>query len=142
MEAAKGVEKEVIIEGQRRKLKIPAGVDDGSRINFRDFYVTINVRPDPVFKRDGADLLVDISFPFTLAVLGGTISVPTVEGEVNLRIRPGTQPGTMIRLRGKGLPRLQGGGRGDQYIRLGISLPTKLNSKQKELLKEFARFET
>lgn len=137
MEAAKGVEKEVMINGQRRKIKIPAGVDDGSRINFHDFYATIDVRPDPIFKREGFDIFVDGMIPFTLAILGGLIIVPTVDGEVKLRIRPGTQPGTMIRLRGKGIPRLQGSGRGDQYVRLQVNLPNRLNSKQKGLLKEW-----
>ncbi len=139
MEAAKGVEKEVIIEGQKRKLKIPAGVDDGSRINFNDFYVTVDVRPDPVFKREGVDVLVDLSIPFTLAILGGTINVPTIEGELKLKIRSGTQPGTMIRLRGKGIPHLHRSSRGDEYIRINVQIPQKLTSEQKRILQEFEK---
>lgn len=137
MEAAKGVEKEVVIEGKRRKIKIPAGVDDGSRINFRDFYITIDVRPDPVFKREGADVLVEITIPFTLAILGGTVSVPTVDGEVNLKIRPGIQPGTTIRLRERGIKRLNRSGRGDEYIRINVQIPQKLTGEQKRILEEF-----
>lgn len=137
LEAAKGCEKEVIIGGQHRKIKIPAGVDDGSRINFKDFYITIDVHPDPVFKREGADVLLDLSIPFTLAILGGTISVPTLDGELKLKIRPGTQPGTLIRLREKGIPRLHRSGRGDQYVRVNIQIPQKLTSGQREILEEF-----
>lgn len=137
MEAAKGVEKEVMIEGKKRKIKIPAGVDDGSRINFQDFYITIDVKPDPVFKREGADVLMDLKIHFPLAVLGGTITVPTIDSDVKLKIRPGTQPGTLIRLKEKGIPRLQRNGRGDQYVRVTVVIPDKLNTEQKKILKEF-----
>lgn len=139
IEAARGVEKEVIIDGQRRKIKIPAGVDDGSRINFKEFYITIDVRSDPVFKREGADVLVDVSLPLTLAILGGTIPVPTIDGEVNLKIRSGTQPGTLVRLRGKGIPHLHRSSRGDQYVRLNIQIPQRLTSEQKRILQEFGK---
>jgi len=139
MEAAKGVEKEVVIEGQRRKIKIPAGVDDGSRINFRDFYITIDVRPDPVFKREGANVLVEITIPFTLAILGGTVSIPTVDGEVNLKIRPGTQPGATIRLRERGIKHLNRNGRGDEYLRINVQIPQKLTGEQKRILEEFEK---
>ena len=135
LEAAKGGEKEVVIEGEKRKIKIPPGVDEGSRINFGDFYVTIDVEPHPVFKRDGADILVDVQIPLSLAILGGTIEVPTIDGDLNLRIRPGTQPGTMVRLAGRGIKHLRGSGRGDQYVRLQIRIPEKLTREQKEALK-------
>lgn len=137
MEAVKGVEKEVMIEGKKRKIKIPAGVDDGSRINFQDFYVTIDVQPDKTFKREGTDVLVDVSIPFTLAVLGGTMIAPTIDGEIRLKIRPGTQHGTLIRLKEKGIPHLQRSGRGDEYVRINIQIPGKLTAEQKKLLKEF-----
>ncbi len=137
MEAAKGCEKEIMVGGRRRKIKIPAGVDDGSRINFGDFYVTINVSPHPIFKRDGSDVYVDVLVPFTLAILGGMVEVPTIDGNLKLRIRPGTQPGTLVRLRGRGIKHLRGSGRGDQYVRLIVTLPEKLTEEQKELLKKF-----
>ncbi len=134
MEAAKGCEKEVSLDGQKKKIKIPAGVDDGSRIRFGDFYVTIDVRPDETFQRDGPDVFVNHEISLTLAILGGTTEVPTIDGEVKLRIRPGTQPGTMIRLRGRGIRRLRGFGRGDQYVRLQVKIPEKLTREQKEAL--------
>ncbi|MBI4999743.1 DnaJ domain-containing protein [Candidatus Gottesmanbacteria bacterium] len=137
LEAAHGCEKEVVIEGERRKIKIPAGVEDGSRISFRNFYVTIDVSPDPIFKREGTDVFVDIQIPLTLAILGGTIEVPTIDGDLNLRIRSGTQPGTMVRLRGRGIKHLRGSGRGDQYVRLQIRIPEKLTREQREILEEF-----
>jgi DnaJ-class molecular chaperone len=134
-EAVHGCEKEVSLDGKRRTIKIPAGVDDGSRIRFGDFYVSLDVKPDPIFKREGDDLVVILAIPLTLAILGGILEVPTIDGELKLRIRPGTQPGTMVRLRGKGVPRLRRGGRGDQYVRFQIQIPEKLTKEQKEALK-------
>lgn len=136
MEAIKGVTKEVAIEGKKRKIKIPAGVDEGSRINFGDFSLSINVRNDPIFERDGDDIYARVVIPFSLAALGGMIEIPTVDGEVKIRIRPGTQSGTMVRLRGKGAPRLHGGGKGDEYVRLNVLVPEKLTREQKEIVKE------
>lgn len=141
LEAAKGCEKEVVIDGRRRKIKIPAGVDDGSRIRFENFYVTIDVEPHPIFKRDGADVLVDVQIPFTLAILGGAIEVPTIDGNLELRVRPGTQPGTMVRLSGRGIKRLHGSGRGDQYVRLAVKLPEKLTHEQRKILEEYQETE-
>ncbi|MDO8551540.1 MAG: DnaJ C-terminal domain-containing protein [bacterium] len=137
IEAVKGVEKEVIVNGKRRKLRIPAGVDTGSRINFPDFYVTIEVQSDPVFKREGQDLLIEVAIPFTSAVLGGTVTAPTIDGDVRLKIRPGTQPGTLLRLSGKGVPNLNRNGRGDQYVRFDVQIPQKLTSEQRKILEEF-----
>ncbi len=139
MEAAKGVEKEVVIEGEKRTIKIPAGVDDGSRIKFEDFYLTVDVKPDRNFKREGTDVLVDMEIPFTLAILGGEIDVPTIDGELKLRIRPGTQPGTMVRLAGQGIKHLHGSGRGDEYVRLLVKLPEKLTAEQRKILEDFEK---
>ncbi len=136
-EAVHGCEKEIEVEGKKKKIKVPAGVDDGTRIQFKDFYLTFDVKPDERFRRDGADLFLDLAISFTQASLGDTIEVPTIDKPVRLKIRPGTQPGTLIRLRGKGVPYLRGGGRGDQYVRVVVKIPEKLNKKQKELLKEF-----
>ena len=132
MEAVKGASKEVEIEGKRRKIKIPAGVDEGSRINFGDFILSINVAPHKIFERDGEDIYVRVGIPYSLAALGGMIEVPTVEGDIKIRIRPGTQGGTMVRLRGKGVQVLHGGGRGDGYVRLNVLVPEKLSREQKE----------
>ena len=134
MEAIEGAEKEVAIGGKKRKIKIPPGVDDGSRIQFDDFILSINVRPHELFERDGADIYLRLAIPFSLASLGGTIETPTVDGEVKIRIRPGTQSGTMMRLRGKGAPHLRGRGRGDQYVRFQVAVPDKLTGEQKRLI--------
>jgi len=131
LEAARGIEKEFVISGKRKKIKIPAGVDDGSRIRFSDFYITIDVKPDRLFRRDGADVFIDQAISLKTALLGGTVSVPTIDGDLKLRIRPGTQPSTMVRLRGRGVKRLQQGGRGDQYVRFVVTIPEKLSRDQK-----------
>jgi len=136
MEAAKGTEKEVRLDGQKKTIKIPAGVDDGSRIKFKDFYITIDVKPDKTFQRDGADVFVNQEIPLLTAILGGVIEVPTIDGNLKLRVRPGTQSGTMVRLAGRGIKRLHGFGRGDQYVRLLVKIPERLNRQQKEALEE------
>ncbi len=143
MEAMKGVTKEVHLprgqagEGSVRKtIKIPAGVDTGSRIRFDDFDIVIEVRPDKHFKREGSDLIVEQEIQYSVAVLGGTIEVSTIDGPLKLRIQPGTQPGTIIRLRGKGVPHVRVGGRGDEYVRIQLHIPTHLSRKQRELLEE------
>ncbi len=138
MEAVKGVEKEIEIGGRKRKIKIPAGVDDGTRINFRDFILSLNVKPHDIFERDGSDIFVRVNIPYSLAALGGNIEVPTInDGEIKLKIRPGTQPGTMIRLRGKGIVQLRG--RGDQYVRINIAVPSRLSRQQKRLVGEMEK---
>jgi len=139
MEAAKGCEREIVIDGKKRKIKIPAGVDDGSRIRFGDFYITIDVKPDETFQRDGPDVFVNHQIPLTMAISSGTTEVPTIDGDVKLKIRPGTQPGTMIRLRSRGIKKLRGFGRGDQYVRLQVKIPEKLTREQKEVLKKLEK---
>jgi len=136
-EAVKGVEKEVSLDGMRKKIKIPAGVAEGSRIEFSDFYVTIDIKPDKTFQREGNDILVNQEIPLMIAILGGIIEVPTIDGNLKLRVRPGTQSGTMVRLAGRGIKRLHGYGHGDQYVRLLVKIPEKLTRKQKEILEEF-----
>lgn len=136
MDAVKGVEKDVTINGKRRTIKIPAGVDEGSRIKFDDFILSINIRPHKMFERDGADIYVKVSIPYSLAALGGEIEVPTVEGDVRIKVHPGTQPETMLRLRGKGIVNVRNRGRGDQYVRISIAVPEKLNREQKSVIEE------
>lgn len=136
MEAVKGVTKEVEVEGKRKTIKIPAGVDDQMRIRFDDFDIMVRVQADKRFRREGNDVYIDIALPFAEAALGTVIEAPTIDESVKLRIKPGTQPGTLIRLQGKGVPDVRGGHRGDEYVRLVITVPTHLNRRQKELLEE------
>lgn len=138
MEAVRGVQKEVNIEGKKRKIKIPAGVDEGSRINFGDFILSVNVKPSTVFERDGADIYVRVGVPFSLATLGGEIEVPTIGKPIKIKIRAGTQPGTMVRLRGKGAPIPGGRGTGDEYVRISVLVPTKLSREQRRIVEEMA----
>lgn len=136
MEAIEGVEKEVEVEGKKRKIKIPAGVNEGSRIRFDDFILSINVRPHEVFERDGDDIFVTVRIPFSKAALGGQVEVPTLDGDVKVKVRPGTQSGTMMRLSGKGSPHLRQRGRGDEYIKFVVAVPEKPTRKQKKILEE------
>lgn len=141
MEAVRGCEKEVNVGGKRMKIKIPAGVGDGSHIRFGDFDLITNVHPDTTFRREGDDLIVSADITFAQAALGDIIEVPTIDGLVKLRVQPGTQPGAVIRLQGKGVPHAHGSGRGDQYVRLRVTVPTKLTHEQKELLKDYEQTE-
>lgn len=137
MEAVKGVEKTVEIGGKRQTIKIPAGVDNGSRIRFGEFDIVVEVQPDSRFRRENYDLIVDVEVTFPQVVLGDIVSVPTIDGSLNLKIQPGTQPGTLVRLRGKGVPHVQRSSRGDQYVRVKVTIPTKISGRQKEILKQF-----
>jgi len=143
LDAVKGTSKEVHIpkgkagEGSEKKtVKIPPGVDSGSRIRFEEFDIVITVRPHNMFKREGDDIIVEQEISYPNAVLGTTVSVPTVDGDVKIRIQPGTQPGTLIRLRGKGVPHVRGGGRGDAYVKIIITIPSKVSREEKELLEK------
>ena len=139
MEAAKGVEKTVEVGGKRRSIKIPAGVDSGQQIRFSDFILTVNVKPDKTFRREGADVFVEVEIPFPLAALGGTIAVPTVEGAVELKVRAGIQPGSMLRLGGRGLPRVGRGGKGDEYVVFRVKVPERMNEKQKKVMEDLMK---
>lgn len=136
MEAVNGVEKTVEIGGKKRSIKIPAGISEGTRIEFNDFILSVDIHPHELFERDGDDIYIREIIPFSLAALGGEIEVPTVSGKIKIRVRPGTQSGTMIRLQGKGVVHVRGRGRGDEYVRLNILVPEKINREQKELLEE------
>lgn len=144
MEAMKGVTKEVHVpKGEagggsvKKTIKIPPGVDSGSRIRFDDFDILVDVRPSREFERQGNDLVIEKEITYVQAALGAVIEVPTIDEPLSIRVQPGTQPGTLIRLKGKGVPSLRGGGRGDQYVKIQLSVPTKLSKKQKQLLEEF-----
>lgn len=134
MDAVKGATKEVEIEGKRKKIKVPAGANDGTRIRFDDFDVTINVGTHPRYRRDGYDLFVDQKISYSDAVLGGSTDVETINSKLKLKIRPGTASHTMIRLRGEGVSRLHGSGKGDLYVRLIVQVPEKVNNEQKKVI--------
>ena len=134
------------------QLKIPAGVETGSRLRLRgegeegeyggpngDLYVFIEVEPHDVFERSGDDIHCRIPVTFVQATLGGTVEAPILTGTEKLKIPPGTQPGKVFRLKGKGIPHLRGYGRGDQIIETVITVPTKLTKKQEQLLREFEK---
>lgn len=137
MEAVSGVTKKVNIEGKSQTVKIPAGVDNGSRIRFDNYDILVEVRSDPKFRREGYDVITDEEITFSQAALGTEISVDTVGGSVKLKIPSGTQPNTLIRLSGKGIPHVRGGGKGDHYVRLKVTVPKGLTAKQKEILRQF-----
>ena len=134
------------------KIHIPPGVDTGSRLRVSgegeggvrggspgDLYVVMHVRPHEVFQRDGLDILCEIPIDFPTAALGGVIEVPTITGKTKMKIPPGTQNRTVLRLKGKGIPSLRGGGRrGDQHLRVFVEVPKSLNKEQKELLKKYS----
>ncbi len=137
MEAVKGVTKRVNLAGKVQAIKIPPGVDDGSRIRFGDYDVVIDVIPDRKFRRQGYDVVSEHEITFPQAALGDTIEVETVQGLVKIKIPAGTQPETLVRLRGKGVKMLRGTGYGDHYVRIKVTVPKNLSGKQRELLKEF-----
>lgn len=146
MDAVKGANKEIHVprgeagEGSMKKsIKIPPGVDTGSRIRFDEFDIILEVKPSHEYKREGDDLIVDHEITFSQAALGAIVDVKTIDGPVKIRIQPGTQPGTMIRLRGKGVPHVRGNGRGDEYVRVTLHVPTRLTHRQKEILDELER---
>jgi molecular chaperone DnaJ len=132
------------------KLRIPAGVDSGSRLRSSgngeaglrggpsgDLYVVLHVKPHEIFQRDGDDLLCEVPVSFVQAALGAEIDVPTLSGKSAIRIPPGTQPGTMFRLKGKGIKNVQGYGHGDLHVRINVEVPTHLSAAQKAKLQEF-----
>jgi molecular chaperone DnaJ len=132
-------------------LRIPAGVDTGSRLRssghgeagFRggpsgDLYVVLHVKAHEIFQRDGDDLLCEVPVGFVQAVLGADIEVPTLDGKATLKVPAGTQPGTMFRLKGKGVKNIQGYGHGDLHVRINVEVPTHLSAAQKAKLQEFA----
>ncbi|MDA1273084.1 MAG: molecular chaperone DnaJ [Verrucomicrobia bacterium] len=135
----------------RIKIKIPAGVDTGSRLRSAgngeaggrggpagDLYVVLHVKADDLFVRDGDDLVCEVPVRFVDAALGGEIEVPTLTGTSQIRIPAGTQTGTVFRLKGKGVKNVQGYGYGDLHVRVSVEVPTSLNNAQKAKLQEFA----
>ena len=139
---------------RRRKIiqaSIPAGIDNGQTISIRgqgnagknggpagDLLITITVRPHELFRREGTSVLCEAPITFAQAVLGAELEIPTIDGKVKYTLPEGTQSGTTFRLKGKGIPSINGRGRGDQYVTVYIETPRNLNKEQKEALKKFA----
>ncbi len=137
-EAVNGVEKNVDLDGKKRKIKIPAGVDNGMRIRFDDFDLHISVGSDKQFKREGQDVYLTVDLPFTRAILGTQVSIPTLEKKLlKVKVVQGTKHGSMLRLQGKGITYPQSNRKGDMYIVFNVTYPQKVNAKQKQLLEEF-----
>jgi molecular chaperone DnaJ len=135
----------------RIKLRIPAGVDTGTRLRSSgngdagvrggaagDLYVFLHVKDHDIFERDDADLFCEVPLPFSVAALGGELKVPSLDGQSSIKIPVGTQGGTVFRLRDKGMPSLSGGRRGDLHVRVQVEVPTKLNHEQQEKLRAFS----
>jgi molecular chaperone DnaJ len=133
------------------KIKIPPGVDTGTRLRSLangeaglrggspgDLYVVLHVKPHEIFQRDGDDLLCEVPISFVQAALGAELEVPTLSGKAPIKIPPGTQNGTLFRLKGKGMRNVQGYGFGDLHVRMVVEVPTHLNAAQKAKLQEFA----
>ena len=133
------------------KVNIPAGIDHGQTISLRgqgnagrnggpagDLLITVMVQPHELFRRDGVDVFCEAPITFTQAVLGAELEIPTIDGKVKYSIPEGTQTGTVFRLKGKGIPVLNGRGRGDQYVTVTIETPRNLNKEQKEALRRFS----
>ena len=133
-------------------IKIPAGVEDGQHLKLRgqgdagdqgtengDLYVVINVMPHPKFQRVESDLLLETYISFTQAALGAEVEVSTLTGRAKMKVPAGTQTGTIFRLRGKGMPRLQGMGSGDLHVKVNIKTPSALTERQRELLEALAQ---
>lgn len=135
-EAVHGVKKEIIIKGEKKTVKIPSGVDNGNRIRFNDFDLYVRVKPHPYFKRDGQDVYIEKEISFPIAALGGVVDVPTINGTVKLRVRPGTQSGTIVRLKGQGIVYPQSAKKGDQYVTFKVKVPEKVSGKAKRLIEE------
>ena len=135
-EAVKGTEKNLIIKGKQKKIRIPAGIDDGMKISFSDFNILVRVEPDPDYKRQGQDIFYEKEISFPEAVFGGETEIKTLDGDIKVRVRPGTRSGSMLRLRGKGIPYLRSSQRGDFYIIFKINVPSQVSPKAKRLLEE------
>ncbi len=151
-EAYEGTRRLIVLDNERLEVKIPPGVDTGSKVRVRgkgrrrldgtrgDLYLLIKVLDDPVFKREGDDLVVHVPIDLYTAVLGGEVQVPTLNGTVLLKIPPGTSGGTRFRLRGKGMPHLKRPGRfGDLYAEVNIRVPKTLMPEEQRLFEQLRR---
>jgi molecular chaperone DnaJ len=138
------------VQARELDVEIPAGIHDGQRIRMRgeghagvggglpgDAYVEVHVARDPRFERDGDDILSEVELTMVQAALGATLTIPTLEGDHELEVEPGTQPGEVHVLRGRGMPSLQRSGRGDHRVLVSVSVPHRLTDEQRDLLTRF-----
>jgi molecular chaperone DnaJ len=134
------------------EVEIPKGVDTGTRLRLRglgdygssrrgDLYIDVEIEPDPRFKRKGDDLVTTVHIPFYTAILGGSVEAPTIDGSESIRITPGAQSGDTAVIRGKGVPRFNRSGVGDEIIRIQVDMPKKLTAEQEELIKKYAELD-
>jgi molecular chaperone DnaJ len=137
--------------GTRRfNVKIPAGAKTGTRIRLKgkgtpgsdggppgDLFVVVDVEPSPLFQRRGSDLVLDVPVTFAEAALGASVQIPTPDGPVSLKVPAGTESGKLLRVTGRGAPRLKGNGRGDLLARLKVTVPTKLSKAEREALESY-----
>jgi molecular chaperone DnaJ len=134
------------------QVKIPAGAKDGTRIRLKgrgeqgrhggppgDLWVVTRVASSPVYERRGADLIVDVPVSFADAALGASVEVPTPDGPISLKVPAGSQPGKLLKIKGRGAPKLKGGGKGDLLARLKLTVPAKLSKRERELLEELRK---
>ena len=135
-----------VVEPKSFTVKIPAGVRDGGRLRIRgkgmaggDLSIVVRVKPHPLFRREGDDLHLEVPVTVWEAALGAEITVPTLEGKASVKVPPGTQSGQTLRLRGKGMPRPNGTGRGDEYVRVMVRVPKHLDQKTRALFEQLAR---
>ncbi len=137
-------------EEAKIRVRIPAGVKDGARLRIRgegesgvrggrkgDLYLAVRVLPDPLFKREEDNVILEIPIPLHLAIMGGEVEVPTLEGKAKMKIPPGAQNGTIFRLRGKGFPRLHSSGRGDELVKIKVEIPSHLGREQRKIFQKF-----
>ncbi|MBT9162771.1 MAG: Curved DNA-binding protein [Dehalococcoidia bacterium] len=143
-EAYSGTQRTVELDGRRLEVKIPPGVNDGSRIRVAagdgqeggDIYLMISVKPHQRFERKGSDLHVEVPVSLTETILGGETEVPTPKGKLALKIPPETQNGKVFRLAGQGMPHLGNSGKGDLFAKIRVVLPTNLTERERDLFKE------
>ncbi|MGZ6236987.1 MAG: J domain-containing protein, partial [Syntrophales bacterium] len=155
-ESVLGAEKKLALQKddtvEEINFKIPPGINSGKKLRLAgkggaggdggppgDLYINISIIPHPIFARDGNDIYIDKMINFSQAVLGTSIDVPTIEGAVKrIKIPPGTQNNTKVRMKGFGVPRLKGSGKGDQYVKIIVDIPKKLSERQMELVRKLA----
>jgi len=138
-EAARGVQKQFVIRGENKTIKIPAGVSSGMRIRFSDFDILLEVSPSDKYQQEGQDLYLEQSISYVDAILGKELSVPTLDRHIRVKIKPGTQPNTLIRLKGFGLPYPNSNRKGDFYVIVKIKIPGTVSGREKQHLQEIRK---
>ncbi len=150
-EAIKGTQKEIeierrrpngTIERKRLKIKVPPGVTDGTRMRFEDIDIQFQVSRHSEFVREGADIFSEVTVSMPQLVLGDIFEVNTVGGKVKVKVPPGTQPGALVKLKGKGAPRLRGGTRGDHYVRVNLNVPQNPSKEEKRLYEQLKNLDS